>query len=297
LGPVAAGSAPNIGRVPPPMEGIDARGAGTGTAFFLTVSPLLATDGKGARAGCAADVAIAGVAARAAGDPPGKLGPGPKGIVCRAVPLGATSGSAAGGATALPAGMVLRAETPRFAPVLRATAAGFDAPARGVVGRACAVAACKEVGLAAGPAARCAAVRGDASPVALAPSAALGVAATLGLEVAAADAVAPPATPTAAIEMTMGALQFRQGTLPPRLASARATSSPMATIVEQTLHRICIASRSPLSRPSRLLTLRPDADLTTLLRQTLGCAHTSTLHLGVGIVTESPKLAITSRPL
>jgi hypothetical protein len=43
-------------------------------------------------------------------------------------------------------------------------------------------------------------------------------------------------------------LQFRQGTLPLRLASARATSSPIVTIVEQTLHRICIAVRDPLSR-------------------------------------------------
>src|SRR4051812_40688541 len=42
--------------------------------------------------------------------------------------------------------------------------------------------------------------------------------------------------------------QLRQGTLPLRLASARATSSPMVTIVEQTLHRICIAVRDPLSR-------------------------------------------------
>jgi len=57
--------------------------------------------------------------------------------------------------------------------------------------------------------------------------------------------------PAPANEMGIGALQFRQGTLPPLLASARATSSPMATIVEQTLHRICIAPYRPLSRPSR----------------------------------------------
>jgi hypothetical protein len=53
----------------------------------------------------------------------------------------------------------------------------------------------------------------------------------------------------------IGFLQFRQGTLPPRLASARATSSPRVTIVEQTLHRICIALRGPLSPQYRRLPL------------------------------------------
>jgi hypothetical protein len=254
LGPDAATSGACAGRVAPPIEGIDARAAGTGTGFRRAVSPLLATDGMGARAGCAADGTMAAVVARAAVDPPGKLGPGPKGIVWRAVRLGATPAAAAGGAAAFPAGMVPRGETPGFGPVRRATAAGFG-PARGVAGCACDVPACSEVALAPGPAGRCCAVvRGDASPVALAP-AALDVAATLGPGAPAAEAVALLATPTPAIEMTMGALQFRQGTLPPRLASARATSSPMATIVEQTLHRICIASRGPLSRPSRQPTL------------------------------------------
>ena len=61
--------------------------------------------------------------------------------------------------------------------------------------------------------------------------------------------------PAIVSETSIGALQFRHGTLPPLLASARATSSPMATIVEQTLHRICIAPCGPLSRRSRPLNL------------------------------------------
>jgi hypothetical protein len=91
--------------------------------------------------------------------------------------------------------------------------------------------------------------------------------------------------------ITMGVLQFRQGTLPPRFASARATSSPMATTVEQTLHRICIAPCGPLSRPDRLylLALPARRHLRYELRAGTASAHMSTLHLEAVIVTESMK--------
>ena len=141
-------------------------------------------------------------------------------------------------------------------PVVRALAAGPMLRGGGAAMGPVVLAGEDAVGAAFGAAARVGPAPGD---VAVAPGAALGVATARGPAMAPlAPAVASPAFDR---EIGIGALQFRQGTLPPRLASARATSSPMATIVEQTLHRICIAPCGPLSRPSRLLPLNLPAQL------------------------------------